>query len=47
MDPNLAGTHDSSQEFLFAKAALPPSLGEDMRGVTVGDAGRFYSAVCQ
>lgn len=30
MDPKVAVTHDSSQEFLFAKLPSPPSLAEDI-----------------
>lgn len=30
MDPKLAVTHESSQEFLFAKPPSPPSLAEDI-----------------
>lgn len=30
MDPTLAVTHDSWQEFLLAKPPSPPSLAEDI-----------------
>lgn len=30
INPKLAVTHDSSQEFLFAKPPSPPSLAEDI-----------------